>query len=160
MTFEDAVKASPHEVQASLRPGKQALKGAHREQVTCPDSRRFTGSIDLDAALAATQEHSASSRWDYGIGLRVDDQEIAIWVEIHPASAGEVNTVLRKHKWLRTWLQEEAPALNSLTTSQAGVRRYIWLATASGVNLRPGSREARRLNEAGISSPRHKLELK
>lgn len=159
MTFEEAVKAGPQEIQDAYQPGKQALKGSHREQVSCSDSRRLTGSIDLDDALSTAPDHAAANRWDYGLGFHTGTREIAIWIEIHPAAAGEVGTVLRKYEWLRRWLRDEAPALNQLTPSDAS-QSFVWLATPAGVLIRPGSHEARRLNQAGISLPRRKLELK
>ena len=50
MTFKEAVEAAPYPVKEKYRSGKQALNG-HRDRVNCKDSRRFTGSIDLDSAL-------------------------------------------------------------------------------------------------------------
>ena len=109
MTFEEAVEAASAPVCEAFEPGKQALKAGHRQQVTCSDPRCFTGSIDLDGALKNTVTHRQANRWDYGIGFREDDgREVAIWVEVHPASSREVPTVLQKHRWLLGWLRQEA----------------------------------------------------
>ena len=67
MTFKEAVEAAPHPVREKYRSGKQALIG-YRNRVNCADSRRLTGSIDLDSALKREQPHAA--RWDYGLGYR------------------------------------------------------------------------------------------
>jgi len=161
VTFEDAVKTAPLPVSGAYQPGKQALKGEHRDQVTCRDSRRFTGSIDLEAALNTGQGQRAMNPWDYGIGFRErDGREAALWVEVHPASTTEVSTVLKKLVWLRSWLVQEAPALHTLTRSRAAGQSYFWLATASGVHITANSPQARRLRLAGLDLPRRTLELR
>jgi hypothetical protein len=159
MTFQEAVEQAPAELQQAFRPGKQALQGQHRDQITCSDARRFTGSIDLDSALSRSEIHGSANRWDYGLGFRQGAGESAIWIEVHPVSTGEVGTVLRKLSWLRTWLRDEAPSLFALTKHNQAGKPFVWLATGS-VHLRPGSREARILNEAGLDLPRRKLELR
>lgn len=159
MTFKEAVELAPTEVRAAYQAGKQALQGIHREQVSCADSRRFSGSIDLDSALSSSQVHRNANRWDYGLGLRFGADEAAVWIEVHPVSTSEVHTVLQKLSWLKTWLSAEAPALYGLTRNNPTYKPYVWLATSS-VNIRPGSPAARRLNEAGLDLPRHKLVLR
>ena len=67
MTFKEAVEAAPRPVNRAYHPGKQALKG-HRKHVVCADSRRLTGSIDLDSALAQEPGYADKPRWDYGLG--------------------------------------------------------------------------------------------
>ena len=64
MTFEAAVEAAPHPVNAAYRRGKQALGSRHRGLVTCQNTRRLTGSVDLASALR--QERPNDIRWDYG----------------------------------------------------------------------------------------------
>ena len=161
MTFEDAVKASPTPVCNAYRVGKQALKGEHREQVTCKDPRRFTGSIDLEAALVASQEQMSMNPWDYGLGFRErDGREIALWIAVHPAPTTEVATVLRKLVWLQSWLRQQAPALDALSQGRSSGNSYFWLATAAGVHITPNSPQARRLRQAGLDLPRRKLELR
>ncbi len=161
MTFEDAVKAAPAPVCNVYQAGKQALKGEHRELIVCRDSRRFTGSIDLEAALTAGQWQVSMNPWDYGIGFReVDSHEIALWIEVHPASTAEVSAVLKKLAWLKNWLREEAPELQKMAQGHSGGGSYIWLATAAGVHITPNSPQARRLRQAGLDLPRRFLELR
>jgi hypothetical protein len=158
MTFEEAVGTAPAPVCDAYQPGKQALKGDHSNQVTCQDTRRFTGSVDLEAALMQDSAKAQSHLWDYGLGFRQPSgQEVAIWIEVHTASTTEVSVVLRKHAWLRGWLRDEAPALNALT--QRG-GRFVWLATEAGVHIQANSPQARRLRQAGLDLPRHRLELR
>lgn len=161
MTFEEAVRAAPAPVSDAYQPGKQALKGEHRDLVICPDARRFTGSIDLEAALKRDPDTAPSNLWDYGIGFRErSKQEIAIWVEVHPASTTEVSTVLKKYNELRVWLRDKAPALNALSQGSSLGVNFVWLATGAGVHIQPGSPQARRLRQAGLAMPSRRLELR
>jgi hypothetical protein len=158
VTFEQAVTGTQGPVGLSFHPGKQGMETKHRSQVDCDDPRRFTGSIDLDRALSAAQPNS--NRWDYGIGFRVaGGREVAIWLEVHPASAGEVDVVLRKYAWLVAWLKTHSPNLDVLTRRPGKVRRFFWLATRAGVNIRPGSLHARRLQSTGFDLPRRSIKL-
>lgn len=159
MSFEKAVKAAPAPVCDAYHPGKQALKGEHREMIRCQDPRRFTGSIDLEAALA--DDARVTNPWDYGIGVRLPGgSECAIWVEVHPAATTEVSTFLRKLTWLRSWLRTQAAALDALSRPSVGVETFVWIATNAGVHIRPGSPQARRLQQSGLRLPRQVLELR
>lgn len=60
---------APLPVNQAYRPGKQALEKRHRSLVTCSDTQRLTGSIDLDATLAQEPDYANQPRWDYGIGV-------------------------------------------------------------------------------------------
>ena len=94
MSFQAAVQAAPTAVAGAYRPGKQALPGQHRSLVTCADSRRLTGSVNLDAALQASLPNAP--RWDYGLGYQpVSGAERAVWIEVHPAATSNVGEVLR-----------------------------------------------------------------
>jgi hypothetical protein len=99
MTFSKAVLSLGGPVAAALRNGKRAL-GNDAGCIECDNPSRFAGSIDLDAALQT--DFPDAHRWDYGIGFRRShSSEAAIWVEVHPASEGEVDAVLNKLIWLR-----------------------------------------------------------
>lgn len=157
MTFEQAVRSAPDPVPEAFRPGKQALKNQHRAKVHCGDSHRPTGSVDLDECLQETNEHRNSPRWDYGLGYRADNAEVALWIEVHPASTSDVDTVLKKLHWLKNWLREEASDLWSLTTKHDSP--FFWLATRAGVHIRPGSPQDRRLRMAGLGAPQQVIQL-
>jgi hypothetical protein len=158
VTFREAVEAAPAPANAAYCQGKQALKGEHREQVDCADGRRFTGSIDLDKALELVCP--GDRRWDYGVGFRErTGAESAVWVEVHPATAGEVDRVLIKQGWLLCWLRTEAPDLAALTKRRVNGKAFFWVATGSGVHIRKGSRQAIRLQNAGFDLPRQRIVL-
>jgi len=129
-------------------PGLQAL-GRYSDKVRCRDPRRFTGSVDLNEAFP-------NSPWDYGIGFLEGRQEVAIWIEPHPAYTSEVAIFLKKLTWLKDWLETEARELWKLT--QKSSEPYRWLATG-GVHIAKNSRQARQLQEAGISFPREIIGL-
>lgn len=158
MTFRQVVMASPKPVRSSFKPGKQGMKGEHRGQVDCTDTKRFCGSFNLDAAY--TNAQPKANRWDYGLGFREEDgKESAIWIEVHPASSGQVEVVLLKYQWLLNWLKTEAHELAALSRRSSGGKSFFWIATASGVNIRPGSLHARRLQSVGFDLPRQKITL-
>lgn len=157
-TFAEAVRQTPPPVDGAYRPGKQALRGEHRDLVDCDDPRRFTGSINLEEALAQSTM-ALGNPWDYGVGFRErSGQETAIWIEVHPAYTSEVSAVLRKLQWLRAWLEKEAPALNVLSSGRPD-GHFFWLSTATGVHITPGSPQARRLRQAGLPMPQRRLRL-
>ena len=88
MTFRDA----PPPVNGAYRRGKRALENRHRGCVTCEDSRRLTGSIDLDSALTQGPGYANAPRWDYGLGYKpVNEPEQAVWVEVHSATTKKVS---------------------------------------------------------------------
>ena len=147
MTFKEAVEAAPHPVREKFRFGKQALNG-HRNRVNCADSRRLTGSIDLDSALKREQPHA--TRWDYGLGYKPPrGREQAIWVEVHSATTGEVSKVLEKLQWLKDWLNGEAEDLKRLTDRAGEDIRYVWIASGK-VRIPSHMPQARRLNQSGL----------
>ena len=73
------------------KPGKQAIKAEHRDQVSVGASACFTGSVDLDHHFATAEPNA--NRWDYGVGFR-HGNEFALWVEPHPASGSWVVAVI------------------------------------------------------------------
>ena len=151
MTFQQAVVQTTDLGASAFRYGLQAL-GNDSSKVQFASTRSLVGSVALDNALQA--RYPNDPRWDYGIGLKKSARQSAVWIEVHPASTSEVKTVLQKLQWLKNWLKTRAPALHTLTT----VRSYFWVAT-SGVHIRQGSPQARRLQLAGLSLPRKRVSL-
>jgi hypothetical protein len=151
--FTVAVAAAPEPVAAALQKGKQALPKAHRAQVVCTDEGRWTGSIDLDAALAKNSEHASANRWDYGLGYKAPDGlESALWVEVHSAETGEVSCVIRKLKWLKDYLPSNCPDLWALTRKTPEDLRFVWVASGRYAIL-PNSPQLRALRTAGLDPP-------
>lgn len=148
--FRRAVEAASAPVNGAWRCKLQALERNHRRKVSCPDTNRFTGSIDLDAALRPLPEHANAPRWDYGIGYRpAGNAEQAVWIEVHKAETGEVSIVLAKLERLRDWLAREADDLRLMTDRGDAGERYFWVATDK-VRIPSNSPQARRLSKSGL----------
>lgn len=137
-------------------PGKGAMESRYRGGVSSKLAKtQFTGSVDMDEAFRATE--GQANRWDYGLGVQLPAKnEMAIWVEPHPASSnGEVKVVLAKLDWLKTKLKHSAfKQLKALTDECVGqgMRPYRWMSSGH-VGIRPGSREANMLARAGMDLP-------
>lgn len=157
MTFMQAVLAVGEPVASALRNGKQAL-GNNASCLVCKNTRRFVGSVELDTTLQTT--FPTANRWDYGVGFaQTRLKQVAVWIEIHPASEGEVDLMLQKLRWLKNWLQESAPSLDKLTKRMDGSRAFFWVATEAGVSITPKSRKAKLLQQAGLDLPRRRWSL-
>ncbi|HPP51743.1 MAG TPA: hypothetical protein PK777_02245, partial [Thermoguttaceae bacterium] len=61
--------------------------------------------------------------------------------------------VLKKLRWLKKWLKNQALQLNKLT------RGFYWLATDGSVNITKNSRQARQLAQEGLRGPTRVLKL-
>ncbi len=159
MKFKEAVREATAPVNGAYFPGKMALENRHRKLVTCKDTRRITGSIDLDRALAKEPKYANEPRWDYGLGYQpAGGREQAIWIEVHSAETSEVSAVIRKFEWLRDWLDENADQLRKLTESADSDIRYIWIAS-NRLRILPHSRQAKQLSMSGIGGPKPNLKL-
>lgn len=125
-----------------VRQGLQALQRADRERVRARDPRTLTGSINLDAALADSLPNAP--RWDYGVGHRPTTHagELVYWIEVHPATDGQVSSVEAKLEWLKGWLRSAAPELSRMK------RRFIWVSSGD-TSLTPMSPALRRLAQKG-----------
>jgi len=153
--FQKAVEAcKPKDVAASYESGKQALKGGHRPLVSHSDNS-FTGSIDLDKAL--TVAGVEGRKWDYGIGYMQGTKEACVWVEVHPATMGEVDVMLEKLDALRAWLREDGGPLLDLT--RACPDPFVWLSTDSGVPFGRTAPKARKMVTKGLRFPERHLAL-
>jgi len=158
MTFKQAVEGCDcSSVSTAYRKGLQGLKGEHRQKIKIADTRNLTGSLDLDAALKGTPKHCNKTRWDYGIGYKRPDQakEYVVWVEVHPATSGEVKKMLLKLAWLKKWLKTECTKLGELPRPLG----FVWLATEAGVNFTRGSSKAKLLAQYGLTFSGRSLDL-
>lgn len=123
-----------------FRPGIQAIKEADRAKFRIPDTWSLNGSIDIDTACK--HEDPLSDRWDYCIGYL----NLAYFIEVHPASPGEVQKMIQKLNWLKKWLKEKAPALDAIKAAHP----YHWVHTAAGSTILPTSREYKLASTHGI----------
>lgn len=132
-TFQSAVQATPA-LAASYRAGIQALNKPDKNRLK--GAEKTTGSIALDDALK--QAFPSDNRWDYGIGLPAKSgKEKVLWLEVHHSSSGQAAVVSAKLSWLKSWLVNHAPALDSLE------KTFVWL--VSNVEHNPRDRLRHRL---------------
>ena len=145
----------PHAVAASallkdhFKVGLGAL-GTNSSRITTRDTRKITGSVNIEAAQREVSGQHAA--WDYGIGFAPSKDDIVIWVEIHSADTRHVQVVLDKLDSLLSLLEAHAPTLGALP------RRFVWLATGA-VYISPNSPEKRRLESRGMLLRSKRLNL-
>lgn len=142
MTFKHAVESTPG-LKGAWRVGLRALKRADQKHVDAEDTRRLKGSLDVDTTLISAFPNDP--RWDYGIGHQPRDVngEVVYWIEVHPASDGNVKEVIAKLEWLKEWLAGSAPLLHAMR------RRYVWVSSGkTSLTLTPPQRK--RLAQLGL----------
>lgn len=155
MTFKAAVNQTV-QIKGKLKAGLQALKKRDRRKIQTRSATTITGSVNLDKALC--QVYPDDPRWDYGIGSQQSQQgnrrtEMVFWVEVHPATAGGIEKVARKLRWLKDWLSQQAPALNAMN------RKFVWVASGN-VSVSPRSTELKRLAARGLHFAGRQYELR
>lgn len=160
--MRSALEKLPPPYPSCARDGLQALPKSHRSMIEPTDSRRLTGSIDLDTSLAHDPVEGRKPRWDYGIGFRTRNRvRCAVWVEVHNATAGDLAVVRAKATWLRTWLSSHGTELRTMTTAAEKAlpgSAFVWLAQGP-VTIPKTSMTRRRLAQDGLSMPTRRLTL-
>jgi hypothetical protein len=144
MSLRD-VANSNSQLKSCWKQGLQALQRKHKSLIKIQNSS-CSGSIDIDQCLRS--QCPSDPRWDYGL----DIHEMGIFIEVHPAHTSEVNTVLAKLTWLKSWFKRNCSLFDSLS------RSYHWIASGS-VAIRKGTPQARRLSANGINGPYKYLTL-
>lgn len=144
--FRAYIQASSH-LSSCFRPGLQAL-GSNSNYISVQHTRAIQGSVDIDSCLSNLYPNSP--RWDYIIGYSGK----VYFIEIHPATDGEVNLIIKKSEWVRTWIDQNLNKLNILKKEP-----FLWVASGK-VSILRGSNRARLLAKAKISFPTRRAELK
>lgn len=161
--FKAAIHAVGNPVAEAWRLGKQALAKGHKDLVCCTDGKenRWSGSIELDAALEKHPKHAQANRWDYGLGyVDTNNAERALWVEVHSAYTSEVDCVIKKLKWLKEFLnQQSCSNLKKLTNATPEKYRYVWVASGR-YDIPAHAPQLRRLREHGLERPVKRLDLR
>lgn len=146
MSFREAVEATP-DVAGAYRPGLRGLRRTDRDRVSAENPRNLTGSVDLDSALQTGAP--AEPRWDYGIGTQYAGEEKVYWVEVHPATEGEIDAVLAKLTWLKQWLQDSAAALDGFP------REFVWISSGRTAITQRSPKLRRRALAGGVFKGGH-----
>jgi hypothetical protein len=105
MTFKEAVETTLN-LSAAFQAGLQALRAQDRPHIEAQNTRRLTGSVDLDSALQRIAPYA--NRWDFAIGYQHTNRkaEVIYWTELHTASDSEMRVVINKARWLLAWLRD------------------------------------------------------
>lgn len=119
MSFSSDVKATPY-LEDALCKGLGALSDIDKARLTAGAATKLLGSVNVDAALQASQPNAA--RWDYVVGHKRGSKEQAHWIEVHSAaSTGNIGEVAAKLDWLAKWMKT--------TPLAAYPKQIVWIAS-------------------------------
>ena len=135
--FQQAVEKT-QDIASGYKPGLQAIEKKYRNKISL-DSSLLNGSVDIDSQVKAL--YPESSRWDYVIGYN----NMAYFVEIHPASTTEVLTMLNKVSWLEEWLENQAPLLQQIRKDKS----LYWIPSGNCKILK-GSPQEKKLAQSNL----------
>ncbi|MDP2983099.1 MAG: hypothetical protein Q8O92_07205 [Candidatus Latescibacter sp.] len=140
MKFKTAVKCTD-DIAPFLQSQLDALSKAHKNSIIVNNSKRVTGSVNIDDALKSVYPND--NRWDYAIGYYINNQDDKVFfVEFHKANVDEVSRVLQKKKWLMSWIRGKP--LDDLNH-----RIFVWV-SSGGIKISANSPQRRILNTHGI----------
>ena len=119
MSFSGDVMATAN-LEDAFCKGLGALAATDKARLTVGAENRLLGSVNVDAALQASQPNAA--RWDYVVGQKKGQQEQLHWIEVHPAGGlGNIGEVEAKLKWLAAWMRT--------TPLGSYPKQIIWIAS-------------------------------
>jgi hypothetical protein len=144
MTFQQAVQQIPS-LENAWRSGLQALRPEDKTHIDSEDTRALRGSADIDAAYQA--EEPNANRWDFAIAYQHTNRskEVVYWVELHTASDSQVDTVIRKAEWLKTWFRGGGKILASFE------KEILWVSSGSTRFTRHTDPKRRRMAAVGLT---------
>ena len=124
MTFKVAVGRTPH-LAGAWEKGLEALRAEDKPHIKPENTRKLSGSADVDKALRKIEPNA--HRWDFAIGYQHSNRlkECVYWVEIHTASDSQVSAVLNKLRWLKGWLANVGVALAKFE------RDFVWVSSGA-----------------------------
>ena len=143
MTFKESIQLTAS-INQAYQPGLEALPKSDRNHISVQRPRSLSGSINLDLTLSKSEP--SSHRWDFGIAQKVGDGEKIYWVEIHPESTSEINTVIKKLTWLKQWLADAGGHLGFKNFSN---REFIWISSGKTA-LIPSGQQSKLLASNGL----------
>lgn len=142
MKFKDAVKKVSG-LENAYQVGLQALRAEDRPHIDAENTRRLTGSVDVDTALQGTYPNA--NRWDFAIAYEHANRpaEVIYWVELHTASDSQVKVVIRKAQWLLQWLKDSGKLL-------AGFERDIVWVSSGPTSFTLSAPQRKQMAQAGL----------
>lgn len=141
-TFREAVEDTPR-LENAWRAGLQALRAEDKPHIDAEDTRKLTGSVDIDAAYQAADPQG--NRWDFAIGYQHAnrDEEVVYWLELHTGSDSEIKVVIKKAQWLLQWLRGPGRKLDEFE------RDILWVSSGS-TKLTPSAPQKKQMAMAGL----------
>ena len=142
MSFETAVKATSH-LEHFWQTGLGALRAQDRTRIRAEDTRKITGSVDVDTALRDVEPEA--NRWDFGLAYQHAnrEKEFVYWIETHTGSDREISVVLRKVEWLRGWFNGDGAELAKFE------REIVWIPSGA-TSFRRGTKQVKQLADKGV----------
>ncbi len=138
MDLQQAIKRIPN-LERCFCKGLRAM-GADSVLVVAADTRKCTGSIDLDSCPDV--EFPEPNRWDF-----VLEYASQLWfVEPHPVNSSEVYILIRKLNSLKGWLREQGSPVNQIPKS---TYPYVVISTQTP-GFSKSSRYYRMLTKIGL----------
>lgn len=141
MSFKEDVERI-QEIDTCYQPGLQALSG-DSGKIQCQDTRDLDGSVNLDECVRPIYPND--SRWDYIVSYR----DRNFFIEVHPASTGEVKEIVKKVTWLKQWLKAKGTVL---VKNKADNQPFRWVASGKIAITKTG-KYAKQLAQNGVNLP-------
>lgn len=142
MTFKNAIAKTPH-LKSAWCTGLQALRAEDKPHIVAEDTRKLTGSVDVDTAYQKVEPQS--NRWDFGIAYQHTNRtsEVVYWVELHTASDSQVKVVIKKAQWLLEWLKNKGKLLAKFEYD------IVWVSSGA-TSFTLSSPQQKRMAQAGL----------
>lgn len=147
MTFRQAVEATS-DITKGFKAGLTAM-GTHSRKISVTITQLIDGSVDIDSCT--TQRYPNANRWDYAFSYKGE----VYFIEVHSANTREVGTVLKKLKWLKEWLIQQAPEINKMKVKSQPA--FYWI-QSNNCNIPASTPQYRSAVSAGLK-PIAKLTL-
>ncbi len=151
MTFKKAVEDTPH-LSGRFQVGLQALRTEDKPHIVAENTRKLTGSVDVDTALQKIEP--AANRWDFGIAYQHDNRkaEVIYWTELHTASDSQVKVVIKKALWLLGWLKAGGKKLAAFEND------IVWVSSGATTFQLSGP-ERKQMAQAGLQHVGSRLRI-
>jgi hypothetical protein len=142
MKFRQAVEGTP-ELIGAWQAGLRALREIDRKRIDTTAPRRLKGSIDIESRLQPI--YPEERQWDYAVGFSPAgfQEEVIYWIEVHPATDGEIKVVLAKLEFLQSWLRSNGRKLDGMH------RVFIWVSSGK-TSFTPTSPQQKRFALLGL----------
>lgn len=134
-----------------LTSGLGALRNNERKKIKVPSTTLLQCSVNLDDA--AKQTYPVANRWDYALEYASE----TYFIEIHPAQTSEIDCMIKKVEFIKSWLSATAPTILHLP----GPGKFYWISSGNtDLRITQNSSQARRLALHKIVPVGHILDIR